>query len=246
VQQQTEPGVAPLQSPANSGNFSKKTSSSYSSLTFSSQHSTNSSLSSNQDQQQQQQTLPQYENLAGGSQGDDRVKAKSFDPRVAQAGRFSNVPSKSSSNVSTPGRFQSSPEPNVLQVKSYRKHVWNCFSIISDLFQVYAAYDTGLASGTSVKLNVNNDTSAREVIDLVIKQLNMAVILKGKEGPVYDNDQLKNFCLVACIGSRERCLRDDFKPLNLQNPWKKGKLFVRMKNDLLAAIEHISRHSTML
>jgi len=120
----------------------------------------------------------------------------------------------------------SSPEPNILQV--------------------FAAYDTGLAQGTSVRISVSTNTSAREVVDLVIKQLNMAVILKGKEGPLYENEKLRNFCLVAVIGNRERCLRDDFKPLNLQNPWKKGRLFVRMKHDLLAAIEHISRHTTML
>ncbi len=46
------------------------------------------------------------------------------------------------------------------------------------MLQVFAAYETGLASGTSVRLNVTNATSAREVVDLVIKQLNMAVILK--------------------------------------------------------------------
>jgi len=120
----------------------------------------------------------------------------------------------------------SSPEPNILQV--------------------FAAYDTGLAQGTSVRISVTTSTSAREVVDLVIKQLNMAIILKGKEGPLYENEKLRNFCLVAVIGNRERCLRDDFKPLNLQNPWKKGRLFVRMKHDLLAAIEHISRHTTML
>ena len=68
-------------------------------------------------------------------------------------------------------------------------------------------------------------------------QLNMAVIMKGKPGPVYDAEQLRNFCLVAVIGNRERCLRDDFKPLNLQNPWKRGRLFVRVKNDVLAALE---------
>ena len=140
-------------------------------------------------------------------------RKSSYDPQVAQSGRFAANGSES-------------PEPNILHV--------------------YAAYETGLAPGTSVKLNVTHGTSTREVIDLVIKQLNMAVILKGRDGPVYENDKLKNFCLVAVIGNRERCLRDDFKPLNLQNPWKKGKLFVRMKNDLLAAIDHISRHSTML
>lgn len=114
-----------------------------------------------------------------------------------------------------------------------------------NILQVYAAYDTGLASGTSVKLTVTRETSAREVIDLVIKQLNMAVILKGRNGPIYENDMLKNFCLVAVIGSRERCLRDDFKPLNLQNPWKSGKLFVRMKNDVLAALERINSSSKL-
>ena len=237
--------------------------SSYNSLTYS-QHSTNSSLSSTTTadphqtggaayhsrhdlHSQHQQPQPYYENqpgLAAASSSSRQYQRKqstslerpafkqSYDPRVAQSGRFSNMPRGQQQGLESGVSPQLnatrslSPEPNILQV--------------------FAAYDTGLASGTSVKLNVTHTTSAREVIDLVIKQLNMAVILKGKDGPIYENDRLKNFCLVAVIGNRERCLRDDFKPLNLQNPWKKGKLFVRMKNDLLAAIEHISRHSTML
>lgn len=48
------------------------------------------------------------------------------------------------------------------------------------MYQVYAAYDTGLASGTSLQLHVTPRTSAREVVDLVVKQLNMAVLLKGR------------------------------------------------------------------
>lgn len=107
----------------------------------------------------------------------------------------------------------------------------------SSILQIYAAYDTGLAAGTSLKLKCTRKTTARELVDLVVKQLNMAVVLKGKDGPVYGANQLNDFCLVAVIGARERCLRDDFKPLDLQNPWKKGKLFVRFKQDLLAAIE---------
>ncbi|KAL3273714.1 hypothetical protein HHI36_015144 [Cryptolaemus montrouzieri] len=110
------------------------------------------------------------------------------------------------------------------------------------ILQVYAAYETGLASGTSLKLHVTPRTTAREVVDLVVKQLNMAVVLKGKEGPIYPADRLKNFCLVAVIGARERCLRDDFRPLQLQNPWKKGRLYVRQKQDVLAALEHSSAY----
>ena len=70
------------------------------------------------------------------------------------------------------------------------------------------------------------------------------VVLKtpsGKDGPVYAAEEFKNFCLVAVIGARERCLRDDFRPLHLQNPWKKGRLYVRQKKDVLAAIEQSGR-----
>lgn len=114
------------------------------------------------------------------------------------------------------------------------------------IIQVFAAYNTGLASGTSLKLHVTPKTTAREVVDLVVKQLNMAVVLKGKDGPIYASEQFDNFCLVAVIGARERCLRDDFKPLQLQNPWKKGRLYVRQKHDLLAAIEHSNREAQLI
>lgn len=43
-------------------------------------------------------------------------------------------------------------------------------------------------------------------------------------------------CLVAVMGARERQLRDDFRPLRLQNPWSRGRLFVRRRDDLLAAL----------
>lgn len=107
----------------------------------------------------------------------------------------------------------------------------------SGILRVYAAYETGLAKGTSVKLHVTPRTTAREVINLVVLNLNQAVINKGKIGPVYDEEQFKDFCLVAVIGARERILRDDYQPLQLQNPWTKGRLYVRMRSNLLAAIQ---------
>lgn len=105
------------------------------------------------------------------------------------------------------------------------------------IIQVFAAYESGLSSGVSVKLSVTNKTTAREVIDMVVKSLNKTVISKKKKGPTYGNDKLKNFCLVAVIDKRERCLRDDFKLQTIQDPWRRGKFYVRFKNDLLAAIE---------
>ncbi|CAK1552726.1 unnamed protein product [Leptosia nina] len=109
------------------------------------------------------------------------------------------------------------------------------------ILQVFAAYETGLAAGTSLKLQVTARTTAREVIDLVVRQLNMAALLKGRRGPLYPPHRLPDFCLVAVIGARERCLRDDFRPLQLQNPWRKGRLYVRLKHDVLAAIQHSTK-----
>ncbi|CAG4937103.1 unnamed protein product [Parnassius apollo] len=114
------------------------------------------------------------------------------------------------------------------------------------ILQVFAAYETGLAAGTSLKLHVTPRTSAREVIDLVVKQLNMAAVLKGKAGPVYGPERLQDFCLVAVIGARERCLRDDFRPLQLQNPWRKGRLYVRLKHDVLAALQHSAKQPAFI
>ncbi|XP_063618764.1 ankyrin repeat and fibronectin type-III domain-containing protein 1 isoform X2 [Cydia splendana] len=114
------------------------------------------------------------------------------------------------------------------------------------ILQVFAAYETGLAAGTSLKLHVTPRTSAREVIDLVVKQLNMAAVLKGKPGPVYGPEKLQDFCLVAVIGARERCLRDDFRPLQLQNPWRKGRLYVRLKHDVLAALQHSAKQPAFI
>ena len=107
----------------------------------------------------------------------------------------------------------------------------------SGILRVYAAYETGLAKGTSVKLHVTPKTTAREVINLVVQNLNQAVLNKGKTGPTYDDEQFPDFCLVAVIGARERILRDDYQPLSLQNPWTKGRLYVRLRNNLLAAIQ---------
>ncbi|ESO85784.1 hypothetical protein LOTGIDRAFT_235745 [Lottia gigantea] len=107
----------------------------------------------------------------------------------------------------------------------------------SGVLRVYAAYETGFSKTVSVKLHVMTQTTAREVINMVVSQLNKALVSRGKTGPIYEEDQFDDFCLVAVIGVRERVLRDDYQPLQLQNPWTKGRLYVRMRSNVLAAIE---------
>ncbi|XP_046805770.1 uncharacterized protein LOC111678250 isoform X3 [Lucilia cuprina] len=154
--------------------------------------------------------------------------------------------SSSSSNSKNLQRQSSQEEYTATSCPSLATDNTEAINTPSGIIQVYTAYNTGLASGTSLKLHVTAKTTAREVVNLVVKQLNMAAVLKGSNGPIYSTDMLDNFCLVAVIGARERCLRDDFKPLLLQNPWKKGRLYVRQKHELLAAIEHSNRKSHLI
>ncbi|VDO96071.1 unnamed protein product [Soboliphyme baturini] len=110
-------------------------------------------------------------------------------------------------------------------------------SSITGILRVYAAYPCGLTKGTNVKLQVSSKTTSREIVNTVVKRLNKEVVARKLKSPIFEGSKLDSLCLVVVIGSRERCLRDDFHPLLLQNPWTKGKLLVRQRNDPLAALE---------
>ena len=55
----------------------------------------------------------------------------------------------------------------------------------------------------------------------------------------------KDLCLVAVIGGQEKCLKDDFKPLQLQNPWKRGGLYVRLRSEAIAATSSSNCYSNV-
>ena len=74
-----------------------------------------------------------------------------------------------------------------------------------------------------------------QVISLVLEQLvKTAARQRGTMEIIMPDKNL--YCLAAVIGARERRLKDDFPLLRLQNPWLKGKLFIRLRDDLLSAI----------
>lgn len=108
----------------------------------------------------------------------------------------------------------------------------------TDIVRVYAMYETGLAKGMSVRLCVTQNTTAREVINLVIQELNKEVQNKNLDGPIYSQKQFNSFCLVVCVGTREKLLQDESRLMSLQGLWRKGRFYVQMKADVLpAAIE---------
>lgn len=103
--------------------------------------------------------------------------------------------------------------------------------------QVYVANEAGAGNGICLRLHVTTLTTAREIIDLVVNQCNRSV-LQTDERKQLDS---KDFCLFAIFGNRGRCVPDNFRPLQLQNPWKKGRLYVRRTHDILADIEQSQR-----
>ncbi|XP_041133819.1 ankyrin repeat and fibronectin type-III domain-containing protein 1-like isoform X1 [Polyodon spathula] len=97
--------------------------------------------------------------------------------------------------------------------------------------RVYPQYRTGLSKETSVKLCVTQKTPAREIVRLVVMEMNNVSrrLLGSLEEVVYREEQLEHFGLVLVVEEKERWLQDDFQPLALQNPWTRGRLCVRMK-----------------
>ncbi|CAG2107116.1 unnamed protein product, partial [Medioppia subpectinata] len=99
----------------------------------------------------------------------------------------------------------------------------------SFVIRVYAAYDCGLPYGTSVKLQVTIETTVKEIIELVVRHLNSTVQMKGESSPIYDLSQLNRFCIIAVYSSEVKHLNDDFKVLNLQRPWNRAMLCIKIK-----------------
>lgn len=110
-----------------------------------------------------------------------------------------------------------------------------------------------MPSSSVFQLCVTPGTSAREMVQLVVQEMNAVsrrVLGSGGGGAeqeqcvYYSVEQLKHFGLVLVLDSREKWLQDDFCPLELQNPWLRGKLCVRIKEYSPLALKH-SRATTV-
>ncbi|XP_027009904.2 ankyrin repeat and fibronectin type-III domain-containing protein 1 isoform X3 [Tachysurus fulvidraco] len=126
----------------------------------------------------------------------------------------------------------------------------SCYSTV----RVYPQFHTGLPKETSVKLKVTIHTTAREMVQLVVQEINglcarlqssarqcvcpAQVCVCGTEVCVYASEQLDHFALVLLTEGQEKWLQDDFCPLTLQNPWTHGRLCVRFKQRSPLALQH--------
>ncbi len=110
-----------------------------------------------------------------------------------------------------------------------------------------------VSSPPAFQLCVTPGTSAREMVQLVVQEMNVVSRrMLGSSGGggeqeqcvYYSPEQLKHFGLVLVVDNREKWLQDDFCPLELQNPWLRGKLCVRIKEYSPLALKH-SRATTV-
>lgn len=101
--------------------------------------------------------------------------------------------------------------------------------------RVYAAYECGLALGSYVKLRVTTRTTAKKVVQLVVQQLNRAVLINGKSGPIYSDDELDDFCLSYVMHGIERIIADQHSPISNKSASQKARFYVRPKHQCLYA-----------
>ncbi|XP_029858164.1 ankyrin repeat and fibronectin type-III domain-containing protein 1-like isoform X4 [Aquila chrysaetos chrysaetos] len=97
--------------------------------------------------------------------------------------------------------------------------------------RVCPQYETGLSKETSVKLHITSQTSAGEVVKLVVLEMNDVSrgVLGGSAAFCYSEEQLEHFGLVFASDESERWLPDDFLPLSLQTTRPEGRFYVRIK-----------------
>jgi hypothetical protein len=147
------------------------------------------------------------------------------------------------------GRNPSTPVTSLLPVKMFRDAVrahlpspvrrGPIAEPSSGYLRVFPAYKTGLISGTSVKLFITEFTTTREVIRLVVQQLEKARIDKGVPGTRLTQGDVDDFFLVARQNGKETALDYDYTPLQLQmHPNHKWHLLVRRVSDDRRTSEH--------
>ncbi|KAM3916305.1 ankyrin repeat and fibronectin type-III domain-containing protein 1-like isoform 1-T1 [Leptodactylus fuscus] len=120
--------------------------------------------------------------------------------------------------------FQEPLEPKIVTGQGKKNN--------SVTLRIYPQYETGLSKEMSVKLHITSKTAAREVVKLVVLQMNeiSRSMLGTSEGYCYAEDQLDHFALVfTSENNKEQWLDDDFLPFSLQSSWNKGHFSVRIR-----------------
>ncbi|KAI8793848.1 ankyrin repeat and fibronectin type-III domain-containing protein 1 [Biomphalaria glabrata] len=105
------------------------------------------------------------------------------------------------------------------------------------IIKVHALYDTGLNRNVNIKLHITEQTTSRDIVNLVVRHLNSIVQTKGKGVLAYSEDVLSDFCLVLKYQGHEKVLKEDYKLLQLKSQLQRAKICVMMIESLFSEDE---------
>ncbi|CAI5454469.1 unnamed protein product [Caenorhabditis angaria] len=95
---------------------------------------------------------------------------------------------------------------------------------------VTVGYECPLTKGTKIALSVSGNTTAQEVVSLVLEQV--AKSSAGVEQDIIPAD-INDFCLISVLGQRERRLKNETSVLKIHPNWAKGNILIRRIDDYL-------------
>ncbi|KAH9514239.1 Ankyrin-repeat and fibronectin type III domain-containing 1 [Bulinus truncatus] len=107
----------------------------------------------------------------------------------------------------------------------------------SAIIKVHALYETGFNRKVNIKLHITEQTTARDIVNLVVRHLNSLVQAKGKGVLAYHEDVLSNFCLVMKYEGHDKVLKDDYKVVHLKSQLQKAKICVMMIESIFSEEE---------
>ena len=103
------------------------------------------------------------------------------------------------------------------------------------IVKVHAMYETGLKRNVNIKLHISEQTTARDIVNLVVRHLNSVVQRKGKGASAYPEDALQDFCLVLIFqDGRKAVLGNEDTPLSLGGQLHRAKVCVTMLEPVLS------------
>uniref|UniRef100_A0A913HP05 Fibronectin type-III domain-containing protein n=1 Tax=Strongyloides stercoralis TaxID=6248 RepID=A0A913HP05_STRER len=156
--------------------------------------------------------------------------------------KFRGKPYKSDIHMSRKGYLTRNETASVINDYDYKSSIDITSNEMMEfgLLRVHLAFNYCQNIGASIRLRVTKNTTCKEVIHLIVKQLNHVKpkVINDTFFNTLENEEKKeevinttykeeNFCLVVVLGGRERRLRNEFQPLKLTLPWNKGKLYIR-------------------
>lgn len=118
-------------------------------------------------------------------------------------------------------------EPIVFEVNEHQEQNEN--SLTNEIV-VHTDNELGLPPSTDVKINISRNTTVKQVLQQILKQINVITKLKGLTGPIVGQNNLENFSLIAEFGNERKVLKNDAYLESILKEYKNANIFIKHKD----------------